>query len=259
MPVALPAGGDLAARVTQIAAITRKRKDNSPRHVSGDTGTAVPAAGPHRAAPLVHQPPAADPHLRHQPARPGRAAHVRRCPGAGGDPHPEYHRQRDHRLRRAVLRRDTADHRAVRSQPGARRGRADGRPAPGPEQHGPLTGAADGRLPPAFVEAEHAYAAHAHIVSIWTRPLALHSAPALVQIGGSARVISGFPFTQRVAGDQRQRPVVAPVRMRSGEPEASRAGGQVLSKQGPSPWRAGVVAGLGWWRDWRAVCGKRAR
>ena len=79
MPVALPARGDLAARVTRIAAITRER-NSSPRHLGGGTGIAVPAAGPHRAAPLVLQPPAADPHLRHQPARPRRAAHVRRRP-----------------------------------------------------------------------------------------------------------------------------------------------------------------------------------
>ena len=147
MPVALPTGGDLAARVTRIAAITRERKTAARGTLSGGPGTAVPAAGPHRAAPLVRQPPAADPHRRHQPARPGRAAHLRRCPGTGGDPHPEYDRQRDRHLRRAVLRRDAADHRPVRSRPDAGRGRADRRPAPRTRQRGPLTGAADGELP----------------------------------------------------------------------------------------------------------------
>ena len=182
MPVTLPTSGDLAARVTQIAAITRERKTAARGTSAAVLGTTVPAAGPHRTAPLVHQPPAADSHLRHQPARPGRAAHLRRCPGARADPHPEYHWQRHRHLRRAVLRRDTADHHPVRPQPDAGRDRADGRPAPGTGQRGPLTGAADRRVPIASVEAEHACAAHAHIVPIWTLPLAPHQAAALAQV-----------------------------------------------------------------------------
>ena len=88
-----------------------RAQDHSPRHVGGAARAAVPAAGPHRAAPLVRQPPAADSHLRHQPARPGGAAHLRRCPGAGGDPHPEHHRQCHRHVRRAVLCRDAGEYR----------------------------------------------------------------------------------------------------------------------------------------------------
>jgi len=65
-----------------------------------------------------------------------------------------------------------------------------------------LTGAADGRLPPASAEAEHACAAHAHIVPIWTLPLALHSAAPLVQITAArcARTLPVFVTESIQAG-----------------------------------------------------------
>jgi diacylglycerol O-acyltransferase / wax synthase len=144
MPVALPADGDLAARVTRIAAITRERKAAAPGTSAALLGPPFRLLAPHRAAPLVLQPPAARAHLRHQPAWPGRAARLRRCPDTGGDPHPRYDRQHYRHIRRAFLRRDAADHRRVRSHPDAGRGRADGRPAPGTGQRRPLTGAAGG-------------------------------------------------------------------------------------------------------------------
>jgi len=61
-------------------------QDRRQTHLGSAARAAVPAAGPHRAAALVHQPPAAGAHLRHQPARAGAAAHLRRRPAARGHP-----------------------------------------------------------------------------------------------------------------------------------------------------------------------------
>ena len=85
MPVTLPAAGSLADRITRVAAITRQRKTPARATSVALLGAAVPAADLHRAAALVRQPPVAGPRLRHQPARAGAAAHLRRCPAASGD------------------------------------------------------------------------------------------------------------------------------------------------------------------------------
>ena len=170
-----------------------RAQDSSPRHLGRGTGTAVPAAGPHRAAPLVHQPAAADPHLRHQPARPGRAAHVAGAPVRAMIPIPNTTGNVTvtfGALSYAGTLRITV---VVRSQPGTGRGRAHGRPAPGPRQRGPLTGAAEAGCP-CLRRSRAACAAHAHIIPIWTLPLALHSAAPLAQItGGYTR----YPFQIR--------------------------------------------------------------
>jgi diacylglycerol O-acyltransferase len=131
MPVALPTGGDLATRVTQIAAITRARKT-----AARSTSAAVLGLPFRLLAPtgllrwfinrqrLIHS---FVTNLR-GPAEPLTFAST---PVRAVIPISKYDRQRDRHLWRAVLRRDAADHRADRPQPGARRGRANGPPCTG--------------------------------------------------------------------------------------------------------------------------------
>ena len=138
MPVALPTGGDLATRLTRIAAITRERK-------TAARGTSAALLGPpfRLLAPTGLLRWFFDRQRLITPSPPTCAAQPEPLTFAGAPvraviPIPDDDRQRHRHVRRAVLRRDAADHRPVRSQPDARRSRAHGRPAPGTGQRGPL-------------------------------------------------------------------------------------------------------------------------
>ena len=130
MPVTVPATGDFGTRVTQTAEITRERKS---RARGASAALFVPAFLLLARTGLLrwfasHQ--RRRPDLRHQPARPGRPAHVRRRRGAGDHPDPVHHRERHRNVRGSVLRRNAAHHHPVRPLPYARRPRPGRRPPP---------------------------------------------------------------------------------------------------------------------------------